>query len=83
LLGFVLIGLGASNIVPVMFSAAGRLSGAAPAVSIATATTLGYTGLLSGPALIGFVAHASSLSVAFVAVAGLLVVVGLSARMVR
>ena len=83
LLGFVLIGLGASNIVPVMFSAAGRLPGAPPAVSIATATTLGYVGLLSGPALIGFVAHASSLSVAFVAVAVLLVLVGLSARMVR
>ncbi|RUL62605.1 MFS transporter [Dyella dinghuensis] len=83
LLGFVLIGLGASNIVPVMFSAAGRLSGAPPAVSIATATTLGYVGLLSGPALIGFVAHASSLPAAFVAVAALLVLVGLSARMVR
>jgi predicted MFS family arabinose efflux permease len=83
LLGFVLIGLGASNIVPVMFSAAGRLAGTPPAVAIATATTLGYIGLLSGPALIGFVAHASSLSVAFMAVAGLLVVVGLSARIVR
>jgi predicted MFS family arabinose efflux permease len=83
LLGFVLIGLGASNIVPVMFSAAGRLPGTPPAVSIATATTLGYVGLLSGPALIGFVAHASSLSVAFIAVAVLLVLVGLSARMVR
>ena len=83
LLGFVLIGLGASNIVPVMFSAAGRLPGTPPAVSIATATTLGYVGLLSGPALIGFVAHASSLPVAFIAVAVLLVLVGLSARMVR
>jgi predicted MFS family arabinose efflux permease len=83
LLGFVLIGLGASNIVPVMFSAAGRLAGTPPAVAIATATTLGYVGLLSGPALIGFVAHASSLSAAFVAVAGLLVLVGLSARIVR
>jgi predicted MFS family arabinose efflux permease len=83
LLGFVLIGLGASNIVPVMFSAAGRLAGTPPAVAIATATTLGYVGLLSGPALIGFVAHASSLSTAFAAVAGLLVLVGLSARIVR
>ncbi|WP_284343695.1 MFS transporter [Dyella mobilis] len=81
--GFVLIGLGASNIVPVMFSAAGRLAGTPPAVAIATATTLGYVGLLSGPALIGFVARASSLPAAFVAVAGLLVLVGLSARVVR
>ncbi|GLQ89437.1 MFS transporter [Dyella flagellata] len=83
LLGFVLIGLGASNIVPVMFSAAGRLAGTPPAVAIATATTLGYVGLLSGPALIGFVAHASSLSAAFVGMAGLLVLVALSARIAR
>ncbi|MDR3446230.1 MULTISPECIES: MFS transporter [unclassified Dyella] len=83
LAGFVLIGLGASNIVPVMFSAAGRLPGTPPAIAIATATTLGYAGLLSGPALIGFVAHASSLPIAFVAVAGLLVLVGLSARIVK
>ncbi|WP_238149648.1 MFS transporter [Dyella jiangningensis] len=81
--GFVLIGLGASNIVPVMFSAAGRLPGTPPAIAIATATTLGYAGLLSGPALIGFVAHASSLPAAFAAVAGLLVLVGLSARIVQ
>nr|WP_229238244.1 MFS transporter [Dyella amyloliquefaciens] len=81
--GFVLIGLGASNIVPVMFSAAGRLPGTPPAIAIATATTLGYAGLLSGPALIGFVAHASSLPMAFAAVAGLLVLVGLSARIVQ
>ncbi|HET6552730.1 MAG TPA: MFS transporter [Dyella sp.] len=81
--GFVLIGLGASNIVPVMFSAAGRLPGTPPAIAIATATTLGYAGLLSGPALIGFVAHASSLPVAFAAVAGLLVLVALSARIVQ
>ena len=83
LAGFVLIGLGASNIVPVMFSAAGRLPGTPPAIAIATATTLGYAGLLSGPALIGFVAHASSLPVAFAGVAGLLVLVGLSARIVK
>ena len=83
LCGFVLIGLGASNIVPVMFSAAGRLPGTSPAIAIATVTTLGYAGLLSGPALIGFVAHASSLPMAFAAVAGLLVLVGLSARIVQ
>lgn len=83
LAGFVLIGLGASNIVPVLFSAAGRLPGSSPAVAIATATTLGYAGLLLGPALIGFVAHASSLPVAFGAVAGLLVLVSLSSKVVK
>ncbi|WP_233523470.1 MFS transporter [Dyella solisilvae] len=81
--GFVLIGIGASNIVPVLFSAAGRLPGTPPAIAIATATTLGYVGLLIGPALIGFVAHASSLPIAFGGVAALLVLVSLSARIVQ
>lgn len=83
LLGFVLIGLGASNIVPVMFSAAGRVPGQSPAISIATVTTLGYAGLLTGPALIGFIAHASSLPIALSVVAGLLILVAASARVVR
>lgn len=83
LLGFVLIGLGASNIVPVMFSAAGRLPGTSPAVALAAVTMLGYVGLLSGPALIGFLSKLSSLPAAMAAVAGLLVVVSASARIVR
>jgi predicted MFS family arabinose efflux permease len=83
LFGFVLIGLGASNIVPVMFSAAGRLPGQPPAISIATVTTLGYAGLLSGPALIGFLAHASNLPTALAVVAGMLLLVAASARIVR
>lgn len=83
LASFVLIGLGASNIVPVMFSAAGRLPGTSPAISIATVTTLGYAGLLSGPALIGFLAHASSLPIALAVVAGLLLLVAAAAGIVR
>ncbi len=83
IVGFVLIGIGASNIVPVMFSAAGRLPGTPPAIAIATVTTLGYVGLLSGPALIGVVAHVSNLAVAFGGVAALLVLVSLSARIVK
>ncbi|RDD83758.1 MFS transporter [Dyella tabacisoli] len=83
LLGFVLVGLGASNIVPVMFSAAGRLPGTSPAIAIATVTTLGYAGLLSGPAFIGLLAHASSLPTALVVVAGLLLLVAMAANIVR
>ncbi|HEY8329465.1 MAG TPA: MFS transporter [Rhodanobacter sp.] len=83
LIGFVLVGLGAANIVPVMFGAAGRLPGTSPGMSIATVTTLGYAGLLSGPALIGFLAQASSLPVALAAVAGLLLLTAASASLVR
>ncbi len=81
--GFVLIGIGASNIVPVLFSAAGRLPGTTPGVAIATVTTFGYSGLLTGPALIGLVARAVSLPVALGGVAALLVAVSAGASIVR
>lgn len=83
LFGFALVGLGAANIVPVMFSAAGRLPNRAPSMSLATVTALGYAGMLSGPALIGFVAHASSLALALSLIAILLLIVSLSAGIVR
>lgn len=81
--GFVLVGVGASNIVPVLFSAAGRLPGTAPGLSIATVTTFGYAGMLVGPALIGMAARAVSLPVALGGVAALLVAVSASASLVR
>jgi MFS family permease len=83
LLGCVLTGLGASNLIPVIFGSAGRLPGTSPAVALATLTTLGYAGLLVGPALIGLLAHASSLPIALTMVAVLLLLVMAGARLVR
>ena len=80
LIGFVLIGLGASNIVPVLFSAAGRVPGVPSSIALATVTTIAYAGLLVGPALIGFVAEWTSLPAAFLLVAGMLAVITVSAR---
>lgn len=78
LIGFVLVGVGAANIVPVFFSEAGRLPGIAPTVSIPAITTIGYTGLLAGPALLGFIAQYFSLSIALGILAILLLLVALS-----
>jgi MFS family permease len=83
LVGFVLVGVGASNIVPVLFSAAGRIRGTAPGVAIATVTTFGYTGLLAGPALIGAVAHALGLPLALGGIAALLAAVSAGASSLR
>lgn len=83
LAGFVLVGFGASNIVPVLFSAAGRIPGRSPGISIATVTTLGYAGVLAGPAVIGFVARASSLPIALSGIAVLLVGVSACAAIAR
>jgi predicted MFS family arabinose efflux permease len=83
LAGFVLVGLGASNIVPVLFSAAGRIADTPPSVALATVTTLGYSGVLCGPAAIGFVAQATSLPLALGGVALLLAIVAALASIVR
>jgi predicted MFS family arabinose efflux permease len=53
-IGFALCGLGIANAVPLLFSAAGRLEPAGP--SLAAAFTLGYTGFIVGPPVIGIVA---------------------------
>jgi hypothetical protein len=65
LAGFLLIGIGASNIAPILVTAAGGQQDMPPAAAISAVTTLGYAGILAGPALIGFVAHISSLHMAF------------------
>ncbi len=79
LAGFVLIGLGAANLVPVLFSAAGRQTIMPPGIAIAAVTTTGYAGILIGPAAIGFVSDATSLPTAFWLLACLILAVPLSA----
>ena len=66
--GFLLVGLGASNIVPVLFTAAGRQTRMPPSHAIAAITTIGYSGMLAGPAAIGFVAQHWNLGAAFILV---------------
>lgn len=63
--GFVLIGLGAANLVPVLFSLAGRQTVMPVGLAIAAVTTTGYAGILLGPAAIGLVSHLTSLPTAF------------------
>lgn len=65
LVGFLLVGAGASNIVPVLFTVAGRTRAMPPSLALTAVTTLGYLGILVGPALIGFVAHLTDLRTAF------------------
>jgi hypothetical protein len=48
-------------------------------IAVPAITTLGYAGILAGPAVIGFIAHGSSLSTAFVLIA-LLAAVAVSGK---
>lgn len=78
LTGFVLIGLGAANIVPVFFSEGGRLRQVPSTVALPVITTIGYAGQLAGPALLGFIAQRFSLSTAFAFTAFLMLLVGVA-----
>ncbi len=75
LIGFALVGLGAANVVPVFFTAAGNIPNIPASVSLPAVTTLGYMGQLAGPAMIGFIAEASSLPIALGFVGVLLLIV--------
>lgn len=81
-LGFILIGLGASNIVPIIFSASGRLTEGSASLGLTIVTTFGYSGLLLGPAFIGFLAEATSLTLALSSVTLLLIFLFFSSPLV-
>lgn len=80
LTGFVLIGLGASNVVPVLYRQAGAQRAMPAAMAVAALTTIGYAGYLAGPAAVGFVSHVAGLPQAFWMLAGLMSVVPIFAR---
>lgn len=80
--GFLLIGLGASNVVPVLFRKAGAQRVMPSALAVAAITTTGYAGNLLGPAGVGFVANHVGLPGAFWILAALLLLVPCCARSV-
>lgn len=80
LAGYALVGIGASNIVPVLFTSVGRQKTMPESLALPAVSSLGYAGILAGPALIGFVAHLSSLSTAFLLLAAGLIGVAIGGR---
>ncbi|HEY7077361.1 MAG TPA: MFS transporter [Solirubrobacteraceae bacterium] len=72
-IGFTLVGLGVANGVPVIFSAAGRVPPSGP--SLSAVFTIGYSGFLAGPPLLGVLADAIGLptTLGLVCVAALVV----------
>ena len=65
IVGFTLIGLGFSCIVPILFSAAAKVPGIVPGTGIAAVTTSGIFGFLVGPPTIGLIAETFSLTFAY------------------
>jgi MFS family permease len=82
--GFALVGAGAANIVPLLYSAVGRQTVMPPNLALTAAGSIGFAGVLTGPAAIGFIAQGTSLAVAFLVLAAMVAVVARAApRVVR
>jgi MFS family permease len=64
IVGFGLVGFGIANVIPILFSSAGRVPGVEAGNALAAVATTGYFGFLAGPPLIGLAAEATSLPAA-------------------
>ncbi len=78
LCGFFLIGVGAANIVPQLISFTVTLQGISINAAVTLVNAIGFTGILCGPAFIGFLAHAIGLPQTFMVMSGLVLLVGIS-----
>jgi MFS family permease len=82
LVGFALVGIGVCAVTPLAMSLAGAAGGAHTERAIAAASTFGYSGLLLGPVVIGFISAAVSLRFGYAVVIGACVAVALGANFV-
>lgn len=75
ILGFALVGFGVSSGIPIVYMLSAKNKTMAPAAALAAVSSLGFTGFLIGPPIIGFIAQLTGLRYALtiVAVMGLVV----------
>lgn len=82
LVGFALVGIGVCAVTPIAMSLAGAAGGAHTERAIAAASTFGYSGLLLGPVVIGFISAAVSLRFGYAVVIGVCVAIAMGANFV-
>ncbi|WP_236937660.1 MFS transporter [Flavobacterium coralii] len=68
-LAFMMVGLGVSSVVPIIYSIAGRRPGIAPGIALQTVSSVSFLGFMIGPPAIGYIAHATSLRISFAIIA--------------
>lgn len=71
IIGYALVGIGVSVVIPIVYTIAGKSGKMAPAAALAAVSTVGFTGFLAGPPMIGFIAHETGLRLALVTVLAL------------
>lgn len=80
---FAIAGLGIANTIPILFSAAGNQPDTSPGAGVSVVTTMGYSGILVAPSLIGFVGERTGFSPIYIAIAILLMLVFLGSSITR
>ncbi|MBA9077194.1 MFS transporter [Rufibacter quisquiliarum] len=76
MIGFSMVGFGTASVIPMTYVLAGTSDKYTPGMAISLIVTFGIVGMLIGPPMIGYLAHAFSLKVSFIsfAVAGLMLI---------
>jgi MFS family permease len=69
IIGFAFVGLGVSSVFPLVYTLAAKDKSMAPSSALAAVSSVGFTGFLFGPPMIGFVAHETGLRMALIIVA--------------
>lgn len=64
-LGFMLVGIGVSSVVPIIYSVAGRNDKVSAGLALAMVSSVSYLGFLMGPPLIGYISAFSSLQYSY------------------
>ncbi|GAB3336260.1 MFS transporter [Marivirga atlantica] len=84
IIGFFIIGIGVSAVIPLVFDMAGNTQRMLPSIALASVSTMGFFGFLVGPPIIGFLAEALGLQISFsfIAFMALLVII-LASRLKR
>ena len=67
--GFLLVGLGVSSIVPLVYSLAGKSGSMSPGLALAAVSSVSFLGFLIGPPMIGFIADLAGLRLSFAVIA--------------
>jgi MFS family permease len=83
LAGWALFGLGLSGCVPQLFSAAGHAAPDAAGTNVSWVAGLGYLGMLTGPAVIGWLTRLVALNYTFLFPALLLVIAAATGGILR
>lgn len=64
IIGFGLIGFGVATVIPIVYSLSAKTSTMSTSAALAAVSTVGFSGFLVGPPMIGFIAHQTGLRIA-------------------